>query len=173
MVTSMEPALFFLGACAGLVVIGWVVSKITGSRASFLEDWTYDDGEQIVWRDEAADVYPIAKNHATFLSFPRVRRHAVIVTNRRILVGLKTLSGKHMVQYVLSTRPPADAQSEHLAGGLMTVGHQSIVIAPTVDAHLDEKKPYLDLTPSGDHASSVNLQTIRILTDQGATFRLP
>ena len=169
----MNPALLFLGACAGLVVIGWVVKKITGSRAWLLEDWKYDDGEQILWRDDAADVYPIAKHHAAFMSFPRLRRHAVIVTNRRILVGVKTLFGKRMVQYLLFTRPPADGQAEHLGGGLLTVGYQSIVIEPKVDAHLDDKKPYLELTPSGDHASSVNLQTLRILTDQGATFRLP
>lgn len=169
----MTSALLFLGACAGLVGIAWIVSRITGARASFLDDWKYDDGEQIVWRDDAADVYLIAKNHAAFMSFPRLRRHAVIVTNRRILIGLKTLSGKHMVQYVLSTTPPADGQSEQLSGGLLTIGYQAIVIEPTVDAHLDDKKPYLALTPSGDQASSVNLQTIRIQTEHGATFRLP
>ncbi len=171
----MKSLLIFLAACGGIVAVGWIVSKLTGSRAFYLEDWKFADGETVLWRDEAADVFLIPTlGQARVISFARRHRSTVVVTSKRILVGAQTLFGnKRMVLQVLYRETPADGQSEHLDGGLLTVGYQALVIRPEVAAHLDEKQPYVDLLPADGHASSTNLQTIRIYTDSGASFRLP
>jgi hypothetical protein len=170
----MKALLLFVGVCCGIVVVAWLVSKITGARAFYVEDWKLDDGEQELWRDDAADVYSIPElGQARVMSFARLHRSAVRVTNKRVLVGARPLfSKKHMVQQVLYLEAPPSGQSEHVGGGLVTVGYSTLVIRPEVEAHLDDKKPYVDLTPASGHASSTNLWRIRIFTDAGSTFRL-
>jgi hypothetical protein len=171
----MSPIVLFLAACGGIVVLGWGVSKITGARAFYVEDWPLDPGESVLWRDDAADVYLIPQlGQARVMSFARLHRSSVMVTNKRVVIGAKTLfGGKHMVQQVLHLAASPDGQTENLGVGLLTVGYQAIVIQPEIEPHLDEKKPYVDLLPASGHASSANLWRIRLFTDAGASFRLP
>lgn len=167
----MKSLGYFLLACAAIALIGWIVSKITGSRAYFIEDWTFNDGEIVLWRDDQSDTFLIPRlGQAAILSFARPRRGAVVVTNERILIGSLPLRGKkHMVQYVLYPKPSPG--SEKLDGGLLTVGYQTIVFDTTkLAVHASEKKPYVDLTPLDSERSSTNLETVRIFTDKAATF---
>jgi hypothetical protein len=170
----MKPIGYFVLACAAIALIGWIVSKVTGSRAYFIEDWAFAEGETVLWRDDQADSYLIPKQgQAVVMSFARMRRGAVVVTNQRILIGALPLSGKkHMVQSVLyPTKAPG---SDRLGGGLLSVGYQTLVFDPgSLDVHEKDAKPYVDLTPASGETSSTNLQTIRIFTDDAAGFRLP
>lgn len=164
---------YFVLACGAIVLIGWVVSKITGSRAYFVEDWVFEEGETVLWSDPEADSYLIPKlGQAVVMSFARLRRGSVVVTNRRIVIGSLPLRGKkHMVQYVLY--PQKTPGTERLDGGLLTVGYQTIAYDPaSLVVHATKEKPHIDLTPLPSETSSTNLETIRIFTDLAATFRL-
>src|SRR5215212_4820359 len=98
----MTAVLLLVAACAAIAIAGWIVSKAKGSRASFIESWQYDDGETILWRDDAADVAVIPKlGQARFMTPARLHRWPVVVTSSRVLIGNKTLTGKGMVRYVL------------------------------------------------------------------------
>jgi hypothetical protein len=55
----MPPVGWFLLFGVLLVLVGWTVSKVTGSRAFFLETWAFEPGETVRWKDEKADVFRI------------------------------------------------------------------------------------------------------------------
>lgn len=182
--------LYFLAACAGIVLLGWTVSKITGAKAYYIEDWSFDAGEQILWQDEAADIYPLSHyGRALVESFARMRRGMVVVTDRRVLGGARPLFGKkHLLQYMLypigsvpdqsgsrATQAGASlADSKKMHGGLLTRGYQTLLIQPGgLSINAGEKKPYVEIVPVQDAASSTNLRAIRIYTDQAASFTLP
>src|SRR3954464_3285576 len=98
----MSPYLVFVCFLAGMLLVGKIVSKITGSKVYYLETFPLEEGEHALWEDSAADVYPIPTRRALIVSYLRARRSAVRVTNRRIIAGTKPLFGsKHLVQHVL------------------------------------------------------------------------
>jgi hypothetical protein len=173
----MNAVLLFVAALCAIVLVGWIISKATGSKAFFIEGWRYDEGETILWRDDAADVLVIPKlGQAKVMTPARLHRWPVVVTSSRVIIGNKTLTGKGMVKYVLYPNAAPDEQSSHLDGGLLTRGYSTVVIQP--DAGLDHlvgdtKHPYVTLTPVEGERSSTNLSEFRIYTDRGAEFRLP
>jgi hypothetical protein len=170
----MTAVLLFVAACGAIAIVGWIVSKAKGSRAFFIESWQFDDGETILWRDNAADVAVIPKlGQAAFMTPARLHRWPVVVTNSRVIIGNKTVTGRAMVKYVLYPTVPPDDQSKHLDGGLLSRGYSTVVIEPEVERdHLTARHPYISLTPVDGERSSTNISHIRIYTDLGATFRL-
>ena len=172
----MTAVILFVAACGAIVIVGWIVSKAKGSRAFFIESWQFDHGETILWRDDAADVVVIPKlGQAVSMTPARLHRWPVVVTNSRVIVGNKTLTGRAMVKYVLYPTVAPDDQSRHLDGGLLSRGYSTVVIEPEVEReHLGEdvRHPYVSLTPVDGERSSANISHIRIYTDLGATFRL-
>jgi hypothetical protein len=173
----MTAVLIFAGACAAIVIGGWIVSKVTGSRAYFIESWQFDPGETILWRDDAADVLVIPRlGQAVSMTVARLHRWPVVVTSSRVIVGNKTLTGKAMVQYVLYPTAAPDDESKRLDGGLLSRGYSTVLIEPEVGReHLagDARHPYLSLAPVDGERSSANISHFRIYTELGATFRLP
>ncbi|HVO31033.1 MAG TPA: hypothetical protein VMV18_09865 [bacterium] len=166
----------FLAALAGIALLGWIVSKVTGSHAYLLEDWKFNDGESVVWRDDAADVTLIPKlGQAVNMTPIRLHRWSVVVTNQRVIAANKAaFGGKHMVMQVLYPGAAPGGDSKKIDGGLLTTGYQTLVIEPSgMKAHLDSKPPYIELTPKDSEPSSTNLSEVRIYTESGATFRLP
>ena len=172
----MTAVLLFVAACGAIAIVGWIVSKAKGSHAFFIESWQFDDGETILWRDDAADVVVIPKlGQAVSMTPARLHRWPVVVTNSRVIIGNKTLTGKAMVKYVLYPTVAPDGESKHLDGGLLSRGYSTVVIEPEVERdHLadDVRHPYVSLTPVDGERSSTNISHIRIYTDLGATFRL-
>ncbi len=173
----MTAVLLFAAACAAIALVGWIISKVTGSRAFFIETWQYDEGETILWRDDAADVAVIPKlGQAVSMTPARLHRWPVVVTSSRVLIGNKTLTGKAMVRYVLYPVAAPDGHSEQLDGGLLTRGYSTVVIEPEVGRDRlggDVRHPYVSLTPREGERSSTNLSHVRIYTELGETFRLP
>jgi hypothetical protein len=172
----MTAVLLLVAACGVIAIAGWIISKTKGSHAFFIESWQFDDGETILWRDDAADVAVIPKlAQAVSITPARLHRWPVVVTNSRVIIGNKTLTGKAMVQYVLYPAVAPDGQSKHLDGGLLSRGYSTVVIEPEVKRdHLadDVRHPYISLTPVDGERSSTNISHFRIYTDLGATFRL-
>ena len=171
----MKALLLFVVALAAIVIVGWTVSKCTGSHTWLLEDWKYNEGETIVWHDDAADVAMIPRAaQSVVMRPPRLHRWEVIVTTQRILVCDKALEGKQLVKYVLYPGVAPGSDSKRADGGLLSTGYETLVIQPgVVTSHLDETHPYLVLKPAPDEPSSINLSEIRIFTDLSKTFRLP
>lgn len=173
----MNALLSFIAACAAIVTFGWIVSKITGSRAWFIEDGVFDPGETAIWRDDKADVLVVPRlGQAVIMQPMRLHRWPVVVTNRRILIAQKTFTGRRMVRYVLYPGTAPDGQSKRLGGGLLKRGYQTLVIQPGVATpHPNSRfqKPYVALAPVSAEASSFNIAEIRIYTDSLASFCLP
>lgn len=172
----MNPFLAFLGCLGGIVLLGFVVSRLTGARAQFLENFPLEPGERLLWEDLSADGYPVSTHTALLVSYRRGRRGAVRVTNRRILSGTKPLFGsRHMITHVLypSDRALPD-EADRVGGGLLTRGYRSFVFerASRV-AHMAERAPFVELRLDPTRASSLNVSCYRIYTDAIATFRLP
>ena len=138
----MTAVLLFVAACGVIAIVGWIVSKATGSHAFFVESWQFDDGETILWRDDAADVAVIPKlGQAVSMTPARLHRWPVVVTNSRVIIGNKTLTGKAMVKYVLYTTVAPDGESKHLDGGLLSRGYSTVVIEHEVERdHLRRRR---------------------------------
>ena len=172
----MTPFLILVAACLVIAGVGWIISKRTGSHAWYVDDWQFNEGETILWRDDRAEVSLIPRLGQAVLMTPvRLHRWTVIVTNQRVIIANKTLTGKKMVQNVLYPGAAPDDQSKRVDGGLLTRGYSTLVIEPGVmHPHLDEgtRYPYVALMPLAGEPSSVNLAEIRIYTDDGASFRL-
>jgi hypothetical protein len=160
----------------GIVLIGFVVSRLTGARAQFLDDFPLEPGECVLWEDLTADAYPVPTHTALLISYRRARRGAVRVTNRRILSGSKMLlSSRHMIVHILhpSDRVLPD-EANDVGGGLLTRGYQILVFErASMVAHIAERAPFVELCLDSTRASSLNLSRYRIYTDSIAMFCLP
>jgi hypothetical protein len=162
--------------CVLLVLVGWTVSKVTGSRAFSIETWAFEPGETVLWKDERADVFLIPQRaQAVFVTDARFHRFTVVATDRRALVATRaSFTRQRMVLYVLTPTRPAAGQSDGLGGGLLTVGYRALVYRPeAVERHASDSKPYLELPLARDVASSTNLAAVRVFTDDVNAARLP
>lgn len=169
----MMAIVLFLLVLGAIALVGWGVSKRTGSHMWPLDDWHYDEGETIVWRDDAADVAVIPTlGQALVMRPPRLHRWKVIVTTTRVIMATKAIGGKYVVMHVLSPGHAAGGDSRKIDGGLLTTGYQTLVIVPdAVTIHADES--YVVLEPETSEPSSTNISEVRIYTDLLTTFRLP
>jgi hypothetical protein len=172
----VNPFLVFFCFLAGMVIVGKVVSKITGSKAYYLESFPLEEGERILWQDMAADAYPIPTRRALIVTYRRARRGAVRVTNRRIIAGTKTLFGaNHVVQHVLYPSDRAyPSEANAIGGGLLTRGFQVLVFERLkVVVHASETTPFADLSLDQALSSSLNLERYRIYSDAIQAFCIP
>ena len=167
--------LIFLGVLVGLVALAVVVNRLRGVRAHYLEDWQPDTGETILFRDDEADTFVVPVNRARYGWYPRLRRGTVIVTDRRILAGAKTLfGGKRMLQFMLYPGAAPDGWSARLDGGAFTRGYRTLAFVPgRIERVADGTRPYLVLKPSPDERSSTNVDFIRIYSDRAARCPAP
>lgn len=171
---DMEALLLFVAACLAMVLVGWLVSRRTGAHAYFLENWTLEDGETITWRDDR--VHVVILTLVSPLRAPlRLRRWSALVTDRRILLANRTLTGKRMVIYVLCPGAPPDAESKGLGGGLLTRGYVTLAVRPDfIERRLvGTPRAHVALKPVVTEASSFNIGEIHIYSTFASTFRLP
>ena len=169
-------ALIFIGVLAAIVALAFIVSRITGARSHYIEDWKPDPGVQILFEDREADVYLVPElGQAQLTTYGRPRRGFALVTNRRIIAGQRVLFGrKSVIQYMIYPERAGAPDSEKLGGGLLTRGYQSFLLEPgAIQRTTEGKKPFVLLTPSPAARSSFNVEAIRIYTDDAARFPLP
>jgi hypothetical protein len=164
--------LIFLGALLGLIAVAYTVNRLRGVHAHYIDDWQPDEGEHVLFHDPEADTFIVGLNRARYVSYARPRRGAVIVTDKRILAGTKTLFGrKKMLQYMMYGGSAPDGYSGMIDGGLFTRGYQTLVFLPdAIERVVDGKRPYVVLRPSPSEQSSINIDSIRIYTDRADSF---
>ena len=169
----MPAVAWFLVVLGAIALIGWIVSKGTGSRTWPVDDWPYDKGETIVWRDDAAYVALIPKlGQSKVMRPPRLHRWKVITTTTRVIMATKAIGGKYIVVYVLYPGHATGEDSRKIDGGLLTTGYQTIVVVPgAVTAQTNDG--YVTLEPDPSEPSSTNVAEVRIYTDLLTTFCLP
>lgn len=172
----MNPFLEFVGFLGGMVVLAFVVSRITGARTRYIQDFPLQNGERVLWEDLAADAYIFAGRRALLTTYSRSRRSAVRVTTLRIIAGNRALFGqKHIIQYMAfpSDRTfPAEANS--VGGGLLTRGFEAIVFDRAgVVTHTSDERAFVELRLDPAITSSLNRQSLRIYSDVLQSFRLP
>lgn len=171
----MIPIMMFAGFLALLFGGGWLISRITGARAHFLDTWPFPVDEAILWRDERADLVEVSRvGGSRFYGGPRFHRSPALSTPRRVLIARKTFSGRPMVTLVLlpsgQTKDAAETSAlQRIDGGLFTLGYRVVAVAPEArrEAH------YVALDPLPDVPSSTNLAEIRIYLDAPEAFRMP
>ena len=172
----MNSVLIFVAFLAAMVLVGLTVSRITGSHAWYLDDWQFEAGESVIWRDDAADVemVPLAASSSLAFRVIRLHRWRVLVTDRRIIIGQKSFGGRPVVSYVLYPGVAPDAESRQIDGGTITRGYSSLAFEPGfVQAHGRGRfhPAYVALKPTP--TAALMLREIRIFTDRGDSFRLP
>jgi hypothetical protein len=164
--------LVFLAVPLGFLAIVYIINLVRGVRARYIDDWKPDAGEELLFQDMRADIYIISFNRPRYVTYARLRRGAVIVTNCRILCGTRTLFGKKIIfQYILYADGRFDTHSESIDGGLLARGYQTFVYLPHAITRVSsDENPYVDLKPSPLERSSVNVECIRIYTDRASDF---
>jgi hypothetical protein len=161
-----------LAAC-GLIVLGfWLVSRITGARVGYLDRWSFEPGETVLWRDDRADFgfLSVTDPDSGKPSF-RLHRWPVLGTNRRILVACRTVTGRAMVTEVIYPGAAPGGDSRRFDGGLFRRGHRTLVVHPEATKHPD--KGWVTLHPVAGMASTTLFRELRIYTDDVAGFRMP
>ncbi len=168
--------LYFLGALAGIVLFAIIVNRLTGTRASYIESLQLEPGEQELWRDSGADFGLRPRTgSAVSLSFPRLGRHSVLWTNRRLVIANQVLgSAKHMITHQVVFEGAADAgaraASGEFAGGFYGRGFSTLVAkAPKFERVND--RDCVCLVPNEDSGSALNVLEAYLFTDRLAQLR--
>ncbi len=165
----MNGFYIFLIAIAAFILGAMLINKIKGVKAQYLDAFTPESGEQIVHREAGADFHMVTKlGRAQVMSFARLRRAELILTNRRIVVGQKVLFGKrYMITHVLWLDSGSTVQSEldKMTGGQYSLGYVNYLAKRSaVTSELDGKKPYVKFIPDAT-ASATNIEHLRIYVD--------
>ncbi len=168
--------LIFIGCLAGIALFGFVVSKITGAKAQYLETFPLDPGERVLWEDLATDAYPIRARRGLITTYRHSRRRALRVTNLRIICACTPLFGsQHMIEHVLYPADrPFPEEGQRLGGGLLTKGYSTLVFErETAVTHTRGIHGYVELDLARAVESSLGLLKFRIYSAHLERFTLP
>ena len=151
-------------------ILGAIIfNKIKGVKAHYLDVFAADSGEEVLHREAGADFHMVTKlGRAQVMSFARLRRAELVVTNRRIVVGQKVLFGKrYMITHVIWLDSGATIQSEldKMTGGQYSLGYVNYLAKrAAVTSEIDGKKPYVKFIPDAT-ASATNIEHLRLYVD--------
>jgi len=169
---------WFIGALLAIVVFAIVINRITGTKAHYLETLQLETGEIELWRDAEADFATVPRlGRAAIMSYPRLRRHTVLWTDRRIVVAQKALgTSKHMITHQICFAPDAGAQTAAGAafGGFYGRGFETIVAAAKSFGQVNHKD-CARIRPTESCGAQLNLDEALIFTERLAELqqRLP
>lgn len=171
----MTAVMVFVGVLVAIVVVGFVVSRVRGGRAHYLDAWSPEAGERTLVDDPAADFYVVPRmGQARKMSFARMHRTHAVLTDRRLIVAVKVLFGRrhmitHMVLLQAADAPPGTA--DRLSGGLLDTGYIVLVASPAgMRTERDGDKPYLRIDPDST-ASSATIEHCRLYSDLADRFQ--
>jgi hypothetical protein len=164
MFTTIVVAVFVV------VLVGFVlVSRRMGARAHYLEDWRPAEDDSVLFVDDGADFYVVARfGQAVKMTFARRGRAKIRITRRHVVVAEKVaMADKWMITHVLlRDGSPAPADAERIDSGLMSTGSTTFVLsAGEVTAERDGDKPYVRLVPQ-HIGSATNIEHCRLYSDQ-------
>jgi hypothetical protein len=130
----MGSLLIFLGVLVGIVGVAVVVNKVTGTQAQYLEDLQLAPGEQQLLQLDGTDFFVIDNGPQPLVrSFLKLKRHRLVLTHQRLLVGQLPLGGsKHLIEKVLlfSRQAPGAAGLERVDGGFYGGGFSVYLVSP-------------------------------------------
>jgi hypothetical protein len=166
--------LYFLAALVGIVLFAVVTNRLTGTKATYLETLQLEPGERELWRDAGADFATLPRlGQALVMSYPRLRRHTVVWTNRRVIVAQRVLLSKRCMvthQIVLSGGAEARAAASQFAGGFYGRGFSTIEAAARSFVAVSQKD-CVKVVPTEASASALNLAEAYIFSDRLAELR--
>lgn len=165
---------YFLGVLLGIFGFALLVNFITGTKATYLKDVRWAAGELELWRDPGADFARRPRFGAALVtSFPRLRRHTIVWTNRRIVVTQRVLFGsKHMLTHqvffegAVATANADDAQAAtDFSGGFYGRGFETIAATSYAFTTVNDQ-PCARIEPSVATVDSLNLAEAYIFSDR-------
>jgi hypothetical protein len=162
---------YFLAALVGLVLFAVVVNRLTGTKATYIEDFQLAPGERELWRDARADFARRPRlGQAVVMSYPRLRRHTVLWTNRRVVISQRVLLGKkHMLTHQIVFEPAASADASkaasQFAGGFYGRGFETITALGHSFTQVNDKA-CVRITPTETSASALNLAEAYLFSDR-------
>ena len=169
--------LYFIAALGGITLVAVVVNRATGTRATYLDALVLNVGERELWRDAAADFATLSRlGQAALMSYPRMRRHTVIWTDRRVIVTQQVLfSSKRMLTHQLYFASQvndraAPTAAAAFAGGFYGRGFTTIACGAKTFGKVNDKD-CVRLQPSADSEANLNLAEVYIFTDRLAALR--
>ncbi len=169
--------LYFIAALLGIVLVAVVVNRVTGTKATYLDALVLEPGERELWRDVGADFATLPRlGQAAVMAYPRLRRHTVVWTDRRIIVAQQVLlSAKRMLTHQIffesqSSDGAAREAATGFAGGFYGRGFTTIAcVAKTFDRVND--KDCVRLQPTTDSGATLNLVEAYVFTERLAELR--
>jgi len=166
----MNGFYIFLIVVPAFILGAIIFNKIKGVKAHYLDEFKPEPSEEILHREAGADFHMVTKlGRAQVMSFARLRRAELIVTNRRIVVGQKVLFGKrYMITHMFWLDSGSTVQSEldKMTGGQYSLGYVNYLAKRSaVTSEIDGKKPYVKFIPDAT-ASATNIEHLRIYVDE-------
>lgn len=164
-------ALYFVGALLGIALLAVTINHLTGTKANYLEDLQLAPGEKELWRDAQADFGVVARvARSTVMSFPRLRRHTIVWTNRRVIVAQRVLFLRksmvtHQIYFVDQADPKASAAAASNFGGFYGRGFETILAARRAFGSVNGKA-CVRIAPTEESGARLNLEEILIFTDR-------
>lgn len=170
----MNNLLIFLIALFSIIILSILINKIKGVKTHYLNSLTLEKDEPIIWQDGSADFHLVPKmGQAMFMSFSRMKRAHIILTEQKIIVGQKVFLGKkyiitHMLYF--SADPKIKKELDSLTAGQYSLGYLVYQVDKNqFSAEMDGKKCYLKIIPVSTK-SSTNLEHCRLYSDLEFSF---
>ena len=163
--------LLFLAALVGIVLFALIVNRLTGTKASYVDGLGFEAGEVEAWRDASADFAIRPRlGQAALMSFPRLRRHTVVWTNRRVVIAQQVLlSSKRMITHQIVFEPLSDAATRAAAdafsGGFYGRGFVTLIAKSHSFTQLNQKE-CLRILPTEDSGSVLNIEEAYLFSDR-------
>jgi hypothetical protein len=165
--------LYFAGALLGIVLLAITINRLTGTKANYLDDLEFAPGEKELWRDTGADVALVPRIvRAVVLSYPRLRRHTVVWTDRRVVVAQRALFSRrsmvtHQLYFAAQAGPQVNAAAASAFGGFLGRGFETIVAASR-SFGIVNGKACVRIQPAEESGARLNLDEVLIFTDRVA-----
>lgn len=165
---------YFLVVLLGIFGFALLVNFITGTKATYLKDVRWEAGELELWRDTSADFARRPRyGQAVVTSFPRLRRHTIVWTNRRVVVTQRVLFGsKHMLTHQVffegagNAANPGDAEAASgFSGGFYGRGFETIAATGYAFTTVNGQ-PCARIEPNATSSDSLNLAEAYVFSDR-------
>jgi hypothetical protein len=163
--------LYFAGALLGIALLAIAINRLTGTTASYLESLQLAPDEKELWRDTAADfaiVPRVVRPH--FISYPRLRRHTIVWTSRRVVISQRALFSRrsivtHQLYFADQAGPQASAAASGAFGGFFGRGFETILAARRSFGTVNGKA-CIRIEPAEASRSRLNLDEVLIFSDR-------
>jgi hypothetical protein len=168
----MTAVLIFVGVLVAMVAAAMVINRARGAKAHYLDDWQPERGERRRSDDPAADFYAVPRmGQAKVMSFARMHRTHVVLTDTRLVIGKRALMSKrYMITHMIHLDRGEAAATElaQLTGGQFTKGFITYCARPDrMSVEADGEKAYLRIALEPT-ASAAMIEHCRLYSDHAA-----